>query len=159
MKAPAPQAARIALFILFGGVFAAFPPDSTAESKKPAPVPMELTQPAAASPWLRYSNWTTADWKDYNTLTQTASPAYAPPPVLAGLDALNPISDDPKNGEKLAFDRTRGGSCVACHIMGKTTPALPGTLVPICPLSAPGCAPTSGCSISYTTRAASIRAP
>ena len=86
---------------------------------------MELAQPASATPWSRYSNWTATDWKDYNTLVKTASPAYAPPPKLEG-----PIAGDPKNGEKLAFDRTRGGSCVACHVMGKSTPALPGNVGP-----------------------------
>ncbi|MEQ1590825.1 MAG: sulfur oxidation c-type cytochrome SoxA [Thiobacillaceae bacterium] len=86
---------------------------------------MELEQPASATPWSRYNSWTATDWKDYNTLVKTASPVYASPPTL---DA--PITGDIKNGEKLAFDRTRGGSCVACHIMGKTTPALPGNIGP-----------------------------
>ncbi|MDO9008533.1 MAG: sulfur oxidation c-type cytochrome SoxA [Thiobacillus sp.] len=124
MKSPATQAAGVSLFTLLGaGLFAAFPLDAAAESKKTAP--MELVQPASATPWLRYSSWTATDWKDYNTLVKTASPAYVPPPKLNG-----PISGDPKNGEKLAFDRSRGGSCVACHIMGKTTPALPGSVGP-----------------------------
>ncbi|MDP1926355.1 MAG: sulfur oxidation c-type cytochrome SoxX, partial [Thiobacillus sp.] len=124
MKSPATQAAGVSLFTLLGAsLFAVFPLDAGAESKKAAP--MELMQPAAATPWLRYSSWTATDWKDYNTLVKTASPAYVPPPKLNG-----PISGDPKNGEKLAFDRSRGGSCVACHIMGKTTPALPGSVGP-----------------------------
>ncbi|MBU2642518.1 MAG: sulfur oxidation c-type cytochrome SoxA [Gammaproteobacteria bacterium] len=124
MKSPATQAAGVSLFTLLGaGLFAVFPLDAGAESKKAAP--MELVQPAAATPWLRYSSWTATDWKNYNTLVKTASPAYVPPPKLNG-----PISGDPKNGEKLAFDRSRGGSCVACHIMGKTTPALPGSVGP-----------------------------
>ena len=126
MKNPATMAARVSLFALLGAtVFAALPLDCAAGSKKPAPAPMELEQPASATPWLRYSSWTATDWKDYNTLVKTASPAYAPPPKLDG-----PIPGDPENGEKLAFDRTRGGSCVACHIMGKTTPALPGNVGP-----------------------------
>jgi len=126
MKTPAVLSARILSFTLIGAaMLAAFPLECAAGSDKAVPAPMELEQPAAAAPWLRYSNWTATDWKDYNTLVNTASPAYAPPPKLAG-----PIAGDPKNGEKLAFDRTRGGSCVACHIMGKTTPALPGSVGP-----------------------------
>lgn len=92
-------------------------------AKKPAVTPLELEQSAAALPWTRYSGWPGTDWKDYNTLGSLQSPAYAPPPKLEG-----PITGDPKNGEKLAFDRARGGSCVACHIMGQTTPAMPGNV-------------------------------
>lgn len=124
MKNPAATTIRISLLILLGaGVFAGFPLNGAAESKKAAPVPLELKQPASATPWSRYTEWPATDWKDYNTLVKTASPAYAPPPRLAG-----PVAGDPKNGEKLAFDRTRGGSCVACHVMGKTTPELPGNI-------------------------------
>lgn len=127
MKHPAASATRsMSLFsLLSAGLLAACPLDGAAGSDKATVAPMELTQPAAATPWLRYSSWTATDWKDYNTLVKTASPAYAPPPRLDG-----PIAGDPGNGEKLAFDRTRGGSCVACHVMGKTTPALPGSVGP-----------------------------
>lgn len=122
------KAARLSLSTLLGVMaFAAFPLDSSAQQKKVAraSVPMELQQPASATPWSRYSGWPATDWKDYNTLANIASPAYEPPPKLDG-----PIAGDPKNGEKLAFDRGRGGSCVACHVMGKTTPALPGNIGP-----------------------------
>lgn len=120
------RVARLSLSTLLGAMaFAAFPLASDAQSKKAALAPLELKQPASATPWTRYSGWPATDWKDYNTLAKTASPPSAPPPKLNG-----PISGDPKNGEKLAFDRTRGGSCVACHIMGKTTPALPGNIGP-----------------------------
>ncbi|HQS82675.1 MAG TPA: sulfur oxidation c-type cytochrome SoxA [Thiobacillus sp.] len=119
------KAACFSLSTLLGAMTcAAFPLDSDAQQPQKA-VPMELAQPAAATPWSRYSDWPATDWKDYNTLANLASPAYAPPPKLAG-----PIAGDPKNGEKLAFDRGRGGSCVACHVMGKTTPALPGNIGP-----------------------------
>ena len=121
------RAARLSLSTLLGALaWAAFPLDSGAQSGKGTrAAPMELTQPVSATPWMRYGGWPATDWKDYNTLAVLASPAHAPPPKLAG-----PISGDPKNGEKLAFDRSRGGSCVACHIMGKTTPALPGNIGP-----------------------------
>ena len=93
--------------------------------KTPATPPLELEQSAAPVPWTRYSGWPATDWKEYNTLSNLASPAFAPPPKLEG-----PISGDAKNGEKLAFDRSRGGSCVACHILGPTTPTMPGNVGP-----------------------------
>ena len=117
---------RISISTLLGAMaFVVFPIDIHAEQKKSAAVPLELSQPASARPWVRYNGWPATDWKEYNTLAKTASPPYTPPPKLNG-----PIKGDAKNGEKLAFDRTRGGSCVACHIMGKTTPALPGNIGP-----------------------------
>lgn len=94
-------------------------------AKKTAPPPIELEQPAAPIPWTRYAGWPDADWKEYNTLGNLVSPPYAPPPKLDG-----PIAGDAKKGEKLAFDRGRGGSCVACHILGPSTPALPGNVGP-----------------------------
>ena len=113
------------LFIL--PILAAFliPPNALAAQadKKLVVAPLELEQSAASLPWTRYSDWPKTDWKDYNTLGSLPSPAYAPPPKLEG-----PITGDPKNGEKIAFDRSRGGSCVACHVMGQTTPDLPGNV-------------------------------
>ncbi|MEW5891801.1 MAG: sulfur oxidation c-type cytochrome SoxA [Pseudomonadota bacterium] len=88
-------------------------------------VPLELEKPASATPWARYSDWPKTDWNQYNTLAALVSPPYAAPPKLEG-----PIGGDAKNGEKLAFDRGRGGSCVACHVMGQTTPSLPGNVGP-----------------------------
>lgn len=117
---------RIPIISLLGAMtLLAFPVGSHAEQKKSAAVPLELVQPASARPWTRYSGWPATDWKEYNTLAHTASPPYAPPPKLNG-----PLKGDAKNGEKLAFDRTRGGSCVACHVMGKNTPSLPGNIGP-----------------------------
>ncbi|MBT9589673.1 MAG: sulfur oxidation c-type cytochrome SoxX, partial [Thiobacillus sp.] len=121
------HATRISLSAFIGAMaLSVFPLESLAAPKKSAvAAPLELEQPASAQPWTRYSGWPATDWKDYNTLGNMASPAYAAPPKLEG-----PITGDPKNGEKLAFDRSRGGSCVACHVMGKTTPALPGNVGP-----------------------------
>ena len=129
------QDARISLSAFIGAMtLSAFPLESLARTEQAAtkPVPLELVQPASASPWTRYADWPRTDWKEYNTLEKwtrpwgkQASPDYAPPPKLDG-----PITGDPKNGEKLAFDRARGGGCVACHIMGKTTPSLPGNVGP-----------------------------
>jgi sulfur-oxidizing protein SoxA len=96
-----------------------------AKPAKKSAAPLELQQPLSLAPWARYSGWPGTDWKEYNTLGSLNSPAHAPPPKLDG-----PIAGDAKNGEKLAFDRSRGGSCVACHIMGPTTPSLPGDVGP-----------------------------
>lgn len=102
----------------------AVPAVSQAAAKK-KPAPLELEKPASASPWARYADWGQKDYKDFNTLANLASPAYAPPPKLDG-----PITGDPKKGEKLAYDRGRGGSCLACHAMGPTTQSMPGAVGP-----------------------------
>lgn len=103
----------------------ATPDESGARSPRQKPAPLELATPPSDSPWARYPDWPKSDWKAYNTLAVLASPPYAPPPKLDG-----PIVGDAKKGEKLAYDRGRGGSCVACHVMGPTTPSLPGTVGP-----------------------------
>ncbi len=110
---------KVAGFVLAA---ASLPMEASAASKA---APLELQKPASESPWTRYADWPKTDWKQYNTLAALSSPPYAPPPKLDG-----PVSGDPKNGEKLAFDRSRGGSCVACHVMGPTTPSLPGNIGP-----------------------------
>ncbi len=103
--------------------------DAEAKGKKPAakpPAPIEMAKQAyAGDSWVRYADWPKTDWKEFNTLAATTSPAYAPPPKLDG-----PITGDPEKGAKLAFDRSRGGSCVACHVMGPKTPSLPGAVGP-----------------------------
>ena len=129
------QATHISLAAFFGAMaLSVFPLESDAGAKQAAAaaVPLELVQPASASPWTRYSDWPRTDWAAYNTLEKwtqpwgkQASPEYAPPPKLEG-----PITGDPKKGEILAFDRARGGSCLACHVMGKTTLGSPGSVGP-----------------------------
>lgn len=103
----------------------AVPSAYASKAPKKQEVPLELTQPAHEGPWKRYSDWTKVDYKDFNTLSTDASPAYAPPPKLDG-----PIVGDAKKGEKLAYDRSRGGSCLACHAMGPTTQSMPGAVGP-----------------------------
>lgn len=97
----------------------------TAAGKGKAAAPLEMEMPAYSGPWTRYADWPKTDWKDFNTLASLTSPLYSPPPQLDG-----PITGDSEKGAKLAFDRSRGGSCVACHVMGKQTPALPGNIGP-----------------------------
>lgn len=119
-----PALTRVVTMASFTALLAV-PLYAEAKSHKAKPAPLELTQPVSATPWVRYGDWTQVDWKEFNTLANTASLAYAPPPKLDGA-----LVGDPKNGEKLAYDRGRGGSCVACHIMGPTTPSMPGAVGP-----------------------------
>ena len=97
-----------------------------------AAVPLELTKPASARPWHRYkvdsqgSSWPQTDWHNFNNL---AADKVSPPPQPAPGFAL-PIQGNAERGRTLAYDRSRGGSCVVCHVMGKTTPAQPGNVGP-----------------------------
>lgn len=110
---------------LTGLTLASLPAGAAGKSAKKQPAPLELSQPAHAAPWSRYADWTKTDWKEFNSLANLASPPFAPPPKLDG-----PITGDPKKGEKLAYDRGRGGSCLACHILGPTTQSMPGAVGP-----------------------------
>lgn len=95
------------------------------EAEKPKAAPLELEKPAFAIPWVRYKGWPSDSWSEYSTLAVAVPSIPADPIKLEG-----PITGDPKNGEKLAFDRSRGGSCVACHVMGNPIPPLPGNTGP-----------------------------
>lgn len=112
------------------GAFIACP--ALAAGTKKGAAPLELTQPASARPWHRYkvdsqgSSWPQTEWRKFNNLVRAGvSPGPEPAPFLS-----LPIEGDPNRGRTLAYDRTRGGSCVVCHIMGKTTPAQPGNVGP-----------------------------
>lgn len=93
-------------------------------SRRPI-APLETEKPASAQQWKRYADWPQGNWKDFNTLVTNASPPVSKPPAVA-----YPIQGDSDKGKKLAFDRSRGGSCVACHVMGPSTPSLPGNVGP-----------------------------
>ncbi len=71
---------------------------------------------AAVRPWKRYSGWPTRDTASFNTLADPRRFAAGAeePRKLDG-----PITGDPAIGAKLVVDRTRGGSCLACHVMGQ----------------------------------------
>jgi sulfur-oxidizing protein SoxA len=99
---------------------------------KTAAAPLELKKPASARPWQRYkvdsqgSSWPQTDWRDFNNLAVgNASPAMHPAPGFT-----LPVEGNAERGRTLAYDRARGGSCVVCHVMGKTTPAQPGNVGP-----------------------------
>jgi sulfur-oxidizing protein SoxA len=64
----------------------------------------------------------------YNTLAKhdATQPAPKEPRKLSGA-----IAGDPKKGAQLVADRSRGGSCLACHVMGQAGKAdLPGNVGP-----------------------------
>ena len=116
-------------------VMAAVPLWAGAAERQPTAVkaaPLELKDPASARPWHRYrvdsqgSSWPQTDWGDYSNVANLhRTPPKSPPPHY-----ITPIEGDAQRGRTLAFDRSRGGSCVVCHIMGKETPSLPGNVGP-----------------------------
>lgn len=92
-------------------------------------VPLDTQGPAAPTPWQRYKDWNKATWNDFNTL---ADPTLSPPKPAEGAakPVAAPIEGDAAKGKQLAFDRSRGGGCVACHVFGPETPELPGNIGP-----------------------------
>lgn len=87
--------------------------------------PLDVKGSAAGESWSRYADWPSKSYAQYNTLRNDASPPFAKPPAVE-----TPITGDPVKGKELSFDRSRGGSCVACHVMGPDTPELPGNVGP-----------------------------
>src|ERR1041385_8015286 len=89
--------------------------------------PPALDDGAATRPWRRYPEWPQRDKAQFNTLATLASP----PAPTEPRKLTRPITGDPAFGAKLAADRTRGGSCLACHVMGPAGGAdLPGNVGP-----------------------------
>lgn len=86
---------------------------------------LDLKAAASASPWTRYAGWPDKRWDEFNTLDADHSPPIGTPPKVE-----SPIEGDPKKGMELAFDRSRGGGCMACHVMGPQTPEQPGNVGP-----------------------------
>jgi sulfur-oxidizing protein SoxA len=87
--------------------------------------PLQLDGSAASTPWQRYKGWNKAHWDTYNTLARRD--ITSPP---GGEIAMAAIVGDPAKGQKLAFDRSRGGGCLACHVMGSSTQEVPGNVGP-----------------------------
>ena len=91
-------------------------------------LPLLAPGDAAPMPWKRYTGWPTRDTSAFNTL---ANPKASPPAPTEPKKLAGPITGDAANGQKLVADRTRGGSCLACHIMGPAGNAdLPGNVGP-----------------------------
>ncbi len=100
---------------------------SEANAQAKRPTPLDTGPSASMSPWKRYPGWPAADYSKYNTLGNLASaPAPKEPIKLTG-----PVEGDAAKGAKLVADRRRGGSCLACHVMGPAGNAdLPGNVAP-----------------------------
>jgi L-cysteine S-thiosulfotransferase len=112
--------------VVTGGLFVAGGSGVHAQATKKE-VPLELKDDASARPWKRYAGWPTRDYSKYNTIGNVATPpAPKEPRKISG-----PITGDAKKGADLVADRNRGGSCLACHVMGPAGGAnLPGNVAP-----------------------------
>jgi len=111
--------------VLAAAISTTMPSASSAQSGRLAPLAIESD--ASVRPWVRYTGWPTRDSSGFNTLAALAS---APPPS-APRPLSGPVTGDPAIGAKLSADRTRGGSCLACHVMGPAGGAdLPGNVGP-----------------------------
>src|SRR6516162_2255527 len=100
---------------------------ATAPDPGAAPPPL-ATGDASARPWKRYPGWPTRDSAKFNTL---ANPNVSPPAPNEPRKLPKPLAGDPAIGAKLVADRTRGGSCLACHVMGQAGNAdMPGNVGP-----------------------------
>lgn len=119
-------ASRMAVVLFSAGAFvSAGGSGASAQAKKEAP--LEINGDASARPWKRYAGWPTRDESKYNTLGNVATPPAPKQPRKIA----SPISGDAVNGAKLVADRNRGGSCLACHVMGPAGNAeLPGNAAP-----------------------------
>lgn len=95
--------------------------------EKAKQAPLELKGDASVRPWKRYAGWPARDESKWSTLAKVSSPpAPTVPRKLSG-----PITGDAANGAKLVADRNRGGSCLACHVMGQAGNAdQPGNVGP-----------------------------
>ena len=101
--------------------------DSPAHAQTKKQAPLETKADASPRPWKRYAGWPARDYSKFNTLANLASPAAPKTPrKLTG-----PITGDAAKGAALVADRNRGGSCLACHVMGPAGGAnLPGNVGP-----------------------------
>jgi sulfur-oxidizing protein SoxA len=102
-------------------------PKADANPAASKPAPLSLDGSAASTPWKRYSGWPKRDESRFNTLAKLATP----PAPTTPRKITTPLTGDAANGAKLVADRTRGGSCLACHVLGQAGGAnLPGNVGP-----------------------------
>ncbi len=89
--------------------------------------PLELKGVASVQPWKRYPGWPARDELKWSTLAKVSSP----PAPKEARKLAGPIAGDAEKGAKLVADRNRGGSCLACHVMGQAGNAdQPGNVGP-----------------------------
>ncbi len=115
-----------AVLLVAGSFVIAVGSGARAQDKKKE-APLDTTGDASVRPWKRYAGWPARDESKWNTLAQLASPSTPKTPrKLAG-----PNTGDAAKGAELVADRNRGGSCLACHVMGPAGGAnLPGNVGP-----------------------------
>ena len=120
-------ASGAAVALIAAGAFVIAGESGASAQAKNKEVPLETKGDASTRPWKRYPGWPTRDESKYNTLGNLATPpAPKQPRKITG-----PITGDAANGAKLVADRNRGGSCLACHVMGPAGNAdLPGNAAP-----------------------------
>ena len=117
--AVAPKFALLGAFAgVLGGALWMTADPAVGQAKREAPLTLE--GPASSVPWSRYRDWPKPNWDKFNTLTKTdASPPAPKPGALKKITEA--IMGDPAQGQKLVFNRRRGGGCLACHAMGPAT--------------------------------------
>jgi sulfur-oxidizing protein SoxA len=109
-------------------VFAAAFVASVARGQDRQSVPLAVTGDAAVRPWVRDKNWPQRDEAIFNTL---ANGHVSPPTPQHVRKLANALNGDPARGATLVADRSRGGSCLACHVMGPAgNTDLPGNVGP-----------------------------
>lgn len=125
MRAGMLMAGAAAVVALVAGAVTLLPASVSAQTKREAP--LAIDGDASVRPWKRYSNWPSRDYSKYNSLANLATaPAPKEPRKITA-----PITGDAAKGAKLVADRARGGSCLACHIMGQAGNAdQPGNVAP-----------------------------
>jgi sulfur-oxidizing protein SoxA len=119
-----PASAAAVALIVAGALGVAGDAHAQAKGKE---TPLALKGDASVRPYVRYSGWPKRDEAKWNTLATLGSP----PAPTSPLKITGPIKGDAANGAKLVADRNRGGSCLACHVMGSAGGAnLPGNVGP-----------------------------
>jgi len=98
---------------------------SVAAGAASSKAPIETQTTASPEPWERYGDWPGTDWKDFNTMRETRSPAV--PKDFQKV--YGRITDgDAERGKKIFGDRKKGGSCMTCHAVPGAS--LPGNVAP-----------------------------
>ncbi len=97
------------------------------QTAKPA-APIVSDGSASPRPWVRYKPWPQRDYSAFNTLAVLKSPP--PPKPDEPKKIAGQIIGDAAKGRQLAFERSRGGGCLACHVMGAGSTNLPGNVGP-----------------------------
>jgi len=117
--------ASAAAAAIAAGIFG-FAADVHAQAKGKQ-TPLELKGEASVRPWKRYPGWPARDESKWSTLAKVSTP----PAPKEARKLAGPITGDAAKGAKLVADRTRGGSCLACHVMGQAGNAdQPGNVGP-----------------------------